>query len=634
MTARNAWINALVKGLAATDPALAEEIQACRHSRSLTARRARIRGTARLARAAVRPSLRNIVLRVGRPVLAVVGGAAHLAFTDEEGAVWRARLEAASGRLQRAARGVGRIEVSGVPGLTYAGTGWLVAPDTIVTNRHVARAFAERAGRAFTFKRGHGTAPIGARIDFLEEAGRPDELECRVVDILHIEPDNGPDFAVLRVETGSGLRAHATPIPLAASPARTGQQVAVIGYPARDGRVADEKLMLSIFGDVYDKKRLAPGQVTGVRPEVVLHDCSTLGGNSGSVLLDLDTGHAVGLHFAGRFLEANYAVPAAVVAARLDRVLRPRPGKPSPIKPPAMPSPHLPPSVSPPAADGTEVILEGVPADYVGRPGYDPAFVGRRVPLPVVKNRRDVLTFSWNGRKTRELKYQHFSVVMSRSRRLCVFSAVNIDGSRPGRFKRPAWRLDPRIPAGQQIREECYGNEPLFSRGHMTRREDPIWGPAEDAALGNSDSMHVTNTVPQMQPFNAGIWLGLEDYALQNARADQMRISVFTGPFFGDDDPVRVGVAIPRAFWKVIVFVHDETGELSATGYRMSQDSFLQDEEFVFGQHQTTQTRIRTIEQQAGLSFGPLAALDPFDDIEEGVGSLLTDPSQIRFLRR
>ena len=123
---------------------------------------------------------------------------------------------------------------------------------------------------------------------------------------------------------------------LAAAPARAGQQVAVIGYPARDSRVPDEQLMQSIFGDVYDKKRLAPGQVTEVRPDTLLHDCSTVGGNSGSVLVDLATGEAIGLHFAGRFLEANYAVPATVVAARLER-LRRRPGSPaapSPVRPP------------------------------------------------------------------------------------------------------------------------------------------------------------------------------------------------------------------------------------------------------------------------------------------------------------
>ena len=198
-----------------------------------------------------------------------------------------------------------------------------------------------------------------------------------------------------------------------------------------------------------------------------------------------------------------------------------------------------------------------------------------------IGRRSDVLTFLSDNSRVSELKYQHFSVVMSRSRRLCIFSAVNIDGTSPGRFKRPSWRLDPRIPNAQQIKEECYGNAPLFSRGHMTRREDPIWGPEADAALGNSDSMHVTNTVPQMQPFNAGIWLGLEDYALKHARSDKMRISVFTGPFLLRDDPVRHGVQIPRSFWKVIAFVHDETRQLSATGYTMAQDSFLSPEEFV-----------------------------------------------------
>jgi endonuclease G len=58
--------------------------------------------------------------------------------------------------------------------------------------------------------------------------------------------------------------------------------------------------------------------------------------------------------------------------------------------------------------------------------------------------------------------------------------------------------------------------------------------------------MHVTNTVPQIQPFNAGIWLDLEDYALQNARTDKMQVSVFTGPFLEDNDPIRFGVKIPE----------------------------------------------------------------------------------------
>ncbi len=86
-----------------------------------------------------------------------------------------------------------------------------------------------------------------------------------------------------------------------------------------------------------------------------------------------------------------------------------------------------------------------------------------------------------------------------------------------------------------------------------------------------------------------------------------------------------------RSFWKVIAFSHDETGELSATGYTMSQEDFLREEEFVFGQHETTQVPISLIEQQAGLSFGDLPAHDPLRNTEEAVAISLTDFRQIRF---
>jgi endonuclease G len=200
---------------------------------------------------------------------------------------------------------------------------------------------------------------------------------------------------------------------------------------------------------------------------------------------------------------------------------------------------------------------------------------------------------------------------------MCHFSAVNIDGSKAGKVARGPWRWDARIPRSQQIMKECYGNPPKFSRGHMTRREDPVWGGKEDAVLGNADSMHVTNTVPQMQSFNAPIWLGLEDYALGHARKDGMRICVFTGPFFDDArDPVLYGVRVPRSFWKVIAFVHDDTGKLCATGYRMSQEEELPAREFVYGEYtagngETTQVSLAEIERDAGLSFGKLTGLDP-----------------------
>jgi len=221
---------------------------------------------------------------------------------------------------------------------------------------------------------------------------------------------------------------------------------------------------------------------------------------------------------------------------------------------------------------------------------------------------------------------------MSRKRKLCLWSAVNIDGAASRKATRTRWRIDPRIPADAQTSGEVYGNEPRFSRGHMTRREDPIWGPLGLALEGNADSMHLTNAVPQMQPFNAGIWNGLEDYALQHARQDDMKITVMTGPILSDDDPARYDTQIPLEFWKVIAFIHDDTGKLTATGYVMSQASFLEPEEFVFGQHETYQIPIKTIEARTGLSFGSLTRRDPLRELEEEAPAQLTDFDQIQFL--
>ena len=627
-------LRSAIARIESADRALAEEMRSVR-DKLLAPVGSRHLESLPVAGAASR-SLETIVLRTGRPVLAIVKDQARLEFTDAASEVWRTRLTAAADHVRRAAQAVGRIDVVGHTQLQWVGTAWIVAPGIVVTNRHVASEFSRLSGNRFVFRRGASGTMMGASVDFLREMDRDERFVLPVAEVLYIEDEDGPDVALLRidgVDTGPSRSA----IPLARH-AGADQQIAVIGYPARDSRIPDQPLMHAIFGEVYDAKRLAPGQVIGVNAEVLQHDCSTLGGNSGSVLIDLSSGAAVGLHFAGRFLEANFAVPAPIVADRVDRVLsrRPRPVKTTTAPPAATPpSARAPHPLSPPASGpAVDTFVEARPADYVDRQGYDPQFLGVPVPLPSVADAADVLTFQWEGTEAHELKYQHFSVVMSRSRRLPFWSAVNIDGRTPHRMKRPSWRLDPRIPKTQQIKEECYGPEPKFSRGHMTRREDPIWGEADAASLGNQDSMHVTNTVPQMQPFNAGIWLGLEDYALEHAREDDMRIAVFTGPFLSDDDPVRFGVKIPRTFWKVIAFIHDDTGALCATGYSMSQEDFLRDEEFVFGQHQTWQTSIHAIEQRAGIRFGELASIDPLADVPEGPPAPLTDFSGIVFQRR
>jgi endonuclease G, mitochondrial len=618
----------------------------------------------------------SIVLRAERPVLAIRDNQPILEFRDEGDKVWATVLQQARPFLENASRAVGRIELTGAR-LDWVGTGWLVNENIMVTNRHVASEFARRRGDDFAFRTGID-GPIRADIDFVQEIENEASLRFALVRPLHIEEDPGPDVAFFEVEIKSGERKLAMPIDLSASPTATAR-AATIGYPAFDSRVPDRDLMEKIFGSTYDKKRLAPGAVTRVDQTNLLHNCTTLGGNSGSVVLDLDSGKALGLHFSGSFLKTNYAVRADVVQkifsnlrsaggrAHLASKIRPSEAKNRggiiwdvgrnasvagltiPLRitvslGSAGPLAHFRRPL-PVTDSGMVEGEEGIASDYDDRRGYQPDFLGENFPvdLPrVVRDADDVLGFARDGGGEEELRYEHFSVVMSRSRRMCFYSAVNVDGKRSRKNTRAGWKWDPRLLRSQQIMNECYGNPPKFSRGHMTRREDPGWGTPAEARRGNEDSMHVTNTVPQMQKFNSPIWLALEDYALSHAREDGMKISVFTGPYFRDDDPEMYEVRIPVAFWKIIAFVHDETGELCATGYEMNQGRSLPPErEFVYGAFTSprlavaTQVSIRSIEMQSGINFGELAGVDPLEADAEGFGETveLDTLEQIRFAR-
>ena len=628
-------------------------------------------------------ALESIIMRRRRPVLAIRNGTAVLEFKDEADVpLWKARLDSAANVLGRAIPSVGRIELTGNPDFSWVGTGWLLHPRYFVTNRHVAEEFACSEGDGFVMQSGPD-GEMAASIDMLQEIGRNDTQVFRVKGVSYIEPRPGLDLAFLEVEQIDGMVA--TPISLSKTAPTKNPFVATIGYPAFDSRIPEPELMRQIYGEIFDKKRLAPGAITDVDQDRVLHNCTTLGGNSGSVVVDLKNGEALGLHFSGSFLRTNFAVRADRVKERLDALLagtlRGKREVPAGRRPSSRPSSMTGVASGAPAAsitipltvtvsfggamqaanvsvrprtlsssarqddgddtgDLVETEAKAKPEDYKDRDGYVATFLGDEfaVKLPtIVKSKSDILTWG-NGKEI--LPYEHFSVVMNAKRRQCFYSACNIDGARSKSSKRTAWRFDPRIPQDMQIMKECYGSTPKFSRGHMTRREDPAWGKSATVIQrGADDSMHVTNVTPQMQAFNAPIWLALEDYALQHAREDDQKISMFTGPYFTKNDPTMFGVRIPVKFWKVIAFVHDETGELCATGYEMSQEANLEPPEFVFGDfvspqlNVSTQVPISTIESRAGISFDRLADVDPLSNegLDEPVRPLLF-PEQIRFI--
>ena len=241
-----------------------------------------------------------------------------------------------------------------------------------------------------------------------------------------------------------------------------------------------------------------------------------------------------------------------------------------------------------------------------------------------------------------ELKYEHFSVMMNKQRRLAFFSAATLSAG--GRFRLSGreddWLVDTRIKREHQIDNTYYKRNKL-DRGHLTRREDMEFGKTvHDAVRSANGTCVFPNCVPQRNIFNQGkakgigddvrLWAGLEDFILGHVDPKgDLSLKVFTGPIFSDSDPKYRGHKIPLEFWKVAMGIAD--GELFATAYLLSQENLIDvtdlDEavhELPLGAYKTYQRRVADIENATGLSFVftrsnapnkeiPLSSVDPLN---------------------
>jgi endonuclease G, mitochondrial len=265
--------------------------------------------------------------------------------------------------------------------------------------------------------------------------------------------------------------------------------------------------------------------------------------------------------------------------------------------------------------------------EFADRTGFDADFLdGWRIDVPKLLGvtAEDAQQLRRGGAGTL-LNYEHFSVIMSRKRRMPLLTAVNIDGADARKLPRiSVWSFDGRIDKADQFGDALYDSNAL-DRGHMVRREDPLWGSVERAKIANEDTFHFTNSCPQMAGVNQKMWLGLENYILQHARADGMRVSVFTGPFFAPDDLEYRGALVPKAFWKVVAIV-TESGRPSATAYKVDQVKELSELEFVFAGYKTYQISISQVIKGTGIDFGPLQPFDGFSDLEARTNQPVTEP--------
>lgn len=117
-----------------------------------------------------------------------------------------------------------------------------------------------------------------------------------------------------------GLPRQTVPLP---SESLKGRLVVVIGHPGGPSSYTNDGSLASLFNDAPPgTKRIMPGMLHPTEPLVwseggpyLRHDCSTLGGASGSCLIDLETGVVLGVHVSGRTLteNRNRAVPAWLI---------------------------------------------------------------------------------------------------------------------------------------------------------------------------------------------------------------------------------------------------------------------------------------------------------------------------------
>jgi endonuclease G, mitochondrial len=210
-------------------------------------------------------------------------------------------------KIERAIPAIGRIELPGHPTLPFGGTGFIVGDGLIMTNRHVAEIFTRGVGdRKLDF-----IPDRAAGIDFLRERDQPTGPTLAVRRIALVHPYW--DVALLAVD---GLP-RVQPLCLSVEDARDlDGEIVVIGYPAFDSR-NPASVQQTLFDHTYGVKRLQPGRLQrsvstesyGKMVNAAAHDCSTLGGNSGSGVIDLKTGSVLALHFGGRYHQKNYGVP-------------------------------------------------------------------------------------------------------------------------------------------------------------------------------------------------------------------------------------------------------------------------------------------------------------------------------------
>jgi endonuclease G len=228
--------------------------------------------------------------------------------------------------------------------------------------------------------------------------------------------------------------------------------------------------------------------------------------------------------------------------------------------------------------------------DFSACRGYDADFLGIDIPLPQPKKsiEKQIARLE-NG--TFELKYFKYSVIFNAIRKMPLISAVNVEGDAYKRLdnskRKDDWLRDKRIDIECQLTDSFYRSSG-FDKGHMGRFEDANWDTTEEKAKRNGIyTCFYTNAAPQVPGINRqgdNLWGKLEKAVLEKGikkeDGPQARMTVFNGPIFDEEkDRIRKGVTIPMQFYKIVLWLNDHD-ELKATGFKLSQETLVSDDQF------------------------------------------------------
>ena len=179
------------------------------------------------------------------------------------------------------------------------------------------------------------------------------------------------------------------------------------------------------------------------------------------------------------------------------------------------------------------------------------------------------------GNKSGLLKYTMLSVWYNMARKVPFVAAYNIDGTlEKKKIARKNFHLDPRIITTAQLDNDFYDLIKGFTEfeiGHMASHNEMSWG--VNGTTQAHQTFHFSNSVPQVERLNSGLWSKLESYVIAETNdSENKRIAVFTGPMLNSTDPYYVKDAtfqVPLFFYKIIVFSFE--GLLYSTAFVMSQ---------------------------------------------------------------